>query len=161
MAHISFKNTDEYIRKLQKLADKSTHIVKEALYEGAGFMADKIRQQITELPNEEYRYAYKYKPLYGITKEQKEGLLNGLGISKMEDKMGAYNVSISFDGYNATKTKKYPNGQPNLLIARSIESGTSFRQKHPFVRIAVSENKKEVLRIMQKVIDDEVNKIIK
>ena len=44
------------------------------------------------------------------------------------------NTKIGFDGYNDVKTKKYPNGQPNMMIARSINAGTSFRRPYPFVQ---------------------------
>lgn len=87
--------------------------------------------------------------------------MDGLGISQMETSEGTVNVKISFDGYNAMKTKKYPKGQPNILIARAIESGTSFRQKYPFVRKAVNASRKKAQETMQKVIDDEASKITK
>jgi hypothetical protein len=50
-------------------------------------------------------------------------------------------VKLGFAGYNSTITDKYPNGQPNSMIARSLQSGTSFRARIPFVDNAVSAKK--------------------
>ena len=35
------------------------------------------------------------------------------------------------------KTNKYPGGQPNSVIARSVVAGTTFRQKNDFVGRAI------------------------
>ena len=75
----------------------------------------------------------------------------------MENDNGYINTKIGFDGYNATKTKKYPNGQPNALIARSIESGTSKHQKTPFVRPAISKAKAKAEAAMAASVDKDIN----
>ena len=80
--------------------------------------------------------------LDGVTKEQAQGLKGGLGVAVMEYKGKAWNTKIGFDGYNSVKTEKYPNGQPNALIARSVESGSLVRNKTPFIAPAVEKIKK-------------------
>ena len=55
-------------------------------------------------------------------------------------------------------TKQYPKGLPNQLLARAIESGSSVRQKKPFVRPAVTATKKQAIAEMEKIIDEEVEK---
>ena len=96
----------------------------------------------------------------GVTAVQKEGLRKGLGITPLEDDMGFYNVKIGFDGYNRTRTKEYPEGQPNQLVARGVESGTSWKQKHPFIRPAVTRSRARVERKMQEILDYEMKKIM-
>lgn len=97
-----------------------------------------------------------------IAKSQREDLANSLGITPIEkDADGFWNAKIGFDGYGSITTNKYPNGLPNQLVARSIESGSSVRQKHPFVAPAVRTKRKAARAAMEKVVTDEINKIMK
>lgn len=57
--------------------------------------------------------------------KQKKGLKDSFGIAKMQDDRGFKNVLIGFDGYNDVKTKSHPEGQPNVMVARMFNSGTS------------------------------------
>ena len=97
----------------------------------------------------------------GVTAVQKAGLLDGFGISKLQDDSGYLNVKLGFDGYNRTRTEKYPQGQPNQLVARGVESGTSWKQKKPFIRPAVTRSRKPAETEMKRVIDEEIEKIAK
>ena len=94
-----------------------------------------------------------------MTAAQKQGLLDGLGIASMQEDAGFYNVKIGFDGYNRTRTEKYPQGQPNQLVARGVESGTSWKQKRPFVRPAVTRARKRAEQAMAETLDKEIQKI--
>lgn len=78
----------------------------------------------------------------------------------MQNDKGYLNVKIGFDGYNRTKTEKYPKGQPNQLVARGVESGTSWKQKKPFIRPAVNRTKKKAEQMMAEILDKEINKIM-
>lgn len=154
------KGFDEYLVQLSKLSDQSLEICKKAVYEGAGIVADAVREGVQSIPiNNGYGTAE--KPLDGITAKQKAGLLEGLGISPMEEENGYVNVKIGFDEYNSLKTKKYPKGQPNALIMRAVESGTSFRVKNPVVSKATRSAKQKAEEAMQKSIDISIKKIIK
>ena len=97
----------------------------------------------------------------GVTAPQKAGLIDGMGISPMQDDGGYLNVKIGFDGYNATKTEKYPQGQPNQLVARGVESGTSWKQKKPFIRPAINASKSRAEAEMARILDQEIEKITK
>ena len=89
-------------------------------------------------------------------------LLGTLGITSMDkDAEGMYNVKIGFDGYNGIKTKRWPNGQPNQMVARAIESGTTWMRKNRFVSKAVSKTKKQALAAMQRRAETEIKKIMK
>ena len=61
----------------------------------------------------------------------------------MQNDQGYVNVKLGFDGYNSVKTKKYPNGQPNALIASVTESGSPYREKTGFIRKSVNTSKKD------------------
>ena len=158
MAVITFKGLDKYERQLSRLSKNAEKIAGAAIYEGAGIIADEVRKSIESLPIVS-GYGTPSKPLPGgVTKSQKQGLLDGLGISQMVNTSGYLNVKIGFDGYNSTKTKSYPRGQPNQLVARGVESGTSWKQKKPFVRPALTRAKPKAEQLMAETLDKEINK---
>lgn len=159
MAKITFPGLTDYELMLSRLEKGSEDIIGRAVYEGAAIVADAIKENIRSLPVVT-GYGTPSSPLPGgVTKAQKDGLLSGMGISKMQDDNGYLNVKVGFDGYNATKTEKYPAGQPNQLVARGVESGTSWKQKKPFVRPAVTRSKKAAEQKMAEIIDEEIKKI--
>lgn len=161
MAKFKFEGVDEYVSKLVSLSKVSEGVIKRAVYEGAGIVGDAFLDAIQALPETGEGYPKRgYFPtqmVRGVTAEQKQGLLDGFGYAKMENDNGYINTKIGFDGYNATKTAKYPNGQPNALIARSIESGTSKHQKTPFVRPAISKSKAKAEAAMAASVDKDIN----
>ena len=159
MAKITFPGLADYELMLSKLEDGSEEIIGKAVYAGAGIVADAIKSSIQSLPIVR-GYGTDSNPLPGgVTSAQKAGLIDGLGISRMQDDAGYLNVKIGFDGYNNTRTEKYPQGQPNQLVARGVESGTSWKQKKPFVRPAVTKSRKQAENTMAKIIDEEIEKL--
>lgn len=161
MAFIRFDGIDDYISQLQKLNTNTNEIIGKAIYAGAGIMADAIKQNIRALPVVT-GYGTTEKPLPGgVTAVQKAGLLDGFGISKLQDDGGYLNVKLGFDGYNRTRTEMYPQGQPNQLVARGVESGTSWKQKKPFIRPATTRSRKAAETEMKRVLDEEIEKIAK
>jgi len=162
MARIAFKAGEEYALKLSKLATGSEEIAKSALHEAARVVANKIRSILEAMPEESFRHLAPGEKFDGLPARQKEDLLDGYGVTEIKlSQDGYWNVKIGFDGYGSIPTKAYPEGIPNQLIARALESGSSVRQKHPFVRPAVAATRKEAQEAMQKVIDEETEKIMK
>ena len=158
MAYITFKNMEEYEMKVSKLAKKSKGLCKVAVYDGAGFMADAIKKAVEGLPIEESKngmppYAQPGTKLKGVSEKQKRDLIDSLGIAKMDETVGYIQTKIGWDGYGSVKTKKWPKGVPNVLLMRSIESGTSFRVKNPIVRKTVNTNKQATIAKMSKAIN--------
>ena len=94
-----------------------------------------------------------------LTSRAKKGLIKSFGVTPMsQDGDGIYNVKLGFDGYNDVKTKKWPKGQPNQLIARACESGSSAMIKQPFFREAVQKTKKKAESRMAEVLDEKIKK---
>lgn len=151
------KDIDNYIDKLSNLEFTAPNAIGKAVYEGANIVADAIKANIKEMPVDDTRHAEK---LNGIRSVQKEGLLYSFGIARLKDDNGFYNVKVGFDGYNKLKTKKYPQGQPNAMIARTFESGNSFTKKQPFIAPAVRATKDIAEAKMAQVIDEETSKIM-
>lgn len=158
MATFQFGGIDTYITQLNKLqAATKEGVIGKTVYAGAAVMADAVRATIQALPEGKESEA-----VFGvITPAQKRGLLEGFGISRIEDDDGFVNVKLGFDGYNSVKTRKYPNGQPNALIARAVNSGTSFRKKTKFVDKAVNSARKSAETAMDAACSREIEKIMK
>lgn len=152
------KGLDSYISYLQKIGAVTDEAIGEAVYEMAKVVADSVRSGIQALPtvsNQANIATYK-KGYSRLSDEEKKGLLDGFGVSPMQDDGGYINVKLGFDGYNSVKTKKYPQGQPNALIARVTESGSSYREKTPFIRPAVNASKKQAEQAGQMKIDEKI-----
>jgi hypothetical protein len=138
------KGLDKYIAYLQSLEAATDEVIGKAVYEMAKVVADNVKANMMALPavsNEANIATYK-KGYSRLSEPEKEGLIEGFGISPMRNDQGYVNVKLGFDGYNSVKTKKYPNGQPNVLIARVTESGSPYREKTGFIRKAVNASKK-------------------
>lgn len=161
MARFEFRGIEKYINKLDtfRLVTKDS-IIARTTYAGAAVVADAVRKSIEALPVGSGK-ADDGGLVDTVTTAQKRGLLDGFGISPMRDDNGFINVKLGFDGYNATRTKKYPRGQPNVLIARSVNSGTTFRKKTKFVDKAVNSAKKAAEAAMDAACSREIEKIMK
>lgn len=156
------KGISQYLSNLDNLHNATPAIIGKAIFDGAGVMADAVRAEVLALPTDN-RIIDKDSgdKLKGIAFIQKKGLIDGLGISKAQTDGDYRNVKIGFDGYNDMKTKTYPNGQPNQLIANSVEHGTYFRQKNPFVSRAIRRFREKSEMAMAKKVDEEVAKLFK
>lgn len=162
MAKMTFKAGDEYAIKLSRLATDSGEIAKKAIYAGAEVVADKIKENVKSLPEDKFRYLRGEEKFKGVSPQQKKDLLDSFGITPIDqDRGGDWNTKLGFDGYGGGKTKKYPKGLPNQLLARAVESGSVVRIKTPFVRTAVNATKKESQTVMAAVVDEEIEKIMK
>lgn len=156
MARISFTGLDKYLEQLNKIGNASTAICKMALYDGAAVVGNAIRAEVEALPTTD-----RNGDPQQILEYEKEGLLEGLGVAKMKSKNGVIYTRIDFDGYNRLKSKKYPSGHPNSMVARAINSGTSKRPKNPFMLRAVRKAREKANAAMAAKIDDVLYKFMK
>lgn len=159
MAKFQFNGLKEYAEYLQRIGMNSKEICGDAVYTMANIVTDEIRKKLDALPTvteADALAAYRKKEKTGLTSAQKKGLQASLGISKIENDNGYWNVKVGFDGYNKVKTQKYPNGQPNAMIARATESGSSVREKAPFVRPAVNASQKRAIEAAKIKVDQRI-----
>lgn len=150
----------EYTKQLTQLHDLSRETIGVTVYEGTRIVKDAILSEIQALPVAQ-KYAKNGEKLNTITSVQKKGLLDGFGVARMRDDSGYYNTKIGFEGYNGQKTSKWPQGVPNSVIARSLVTGTSFRQKNDFIGRAVRRTKAQAEEAMKKKLETEISKIMK
>lgn len=163
MAKMTVTGLDAFEAKMNRLANGGTvGAAKMAVYDGAAVVTDKIRDNLENLPTVrevDALAAYRKGMFVGITDRQKSGLLNSLGDAPMQVTFADINTRIGFDGYNEVETKRWPYGQPNNMIARSIESGTSFMQKHPFLRPAVNSSRSQAQKKMQETFEKRIEEL--
>lgn len=156
MAKITLYGFDAYAKKLENLEREIAAIEGEAIYLAAGIVADEVKASIDEI-HSDGTSDYEKRTLA----VQKEGLKESFGIAPMREDSGYKNVRLGFDGYNKIKTKKYPKGQPNIMIARSINSGTSWKEKQPFFDKAVRRIKAKAEATMKTTIESNMEKIMR
>lgn len=152
---------DKYISQLTDLEYEGGHIIGMAVYEGAKIVTDAIRAGIGSIPSQTSIGSGEDKMIRGITTLQREGLYDGLGIARMQKTGSFWNVKVGMDGWNKIHTFRYSGGQPNAMIARSVESGTYFRQKTPFIAPAVNKTRGAAEQKMAEIYDREVAKRFK
>ena len=149
-------NLEEYNRKIYELGAKATEHIENAVKKGADPVADEIRARLNAVPVDD-SYHKPGQMRAGPRSIQKGALQATLGVSPIRNDNGFINVKVGFDGYNHVRTDAWPSGQPNAMIARSIESGTSFMAANPFIGSAVRATKKAASDAMQKEIENLVN----
>lgn len=145
MPSIKVDGLDDVFAMLKSIGGDIESVQKQAVYAGMAVIRDEVVRQIEALP-EQRGYLPKDKlPRDVITPREKEQLLKHIGIAQMDNKDGTVSTQISFDGYTNIVTKKYKKGLPAILVARSINSGSSVRSKHPFMRNARAASKAKAL----------------
>ena len=169
---VQWEGADELLRKMDKLPEKAEKIAAEALYEGAGVMADAVSREIRGISTEKFQYAKGGRKRLP-SPEEKQILMNAKhGVSKFRKTGTSIQTSVGFQksGYakitwNHARTNirtKYKMGmmvhasqgsgdsmKPVPLIANAINHGTSFMKAQPFLRKAFSQNKGAALAAIE------------
>lgn len=150
---------------LARLADENSGygavvVMKAACYVGAEALANAIKAEVDKLPEDS---GYKLNGIKRnvIDEHDKQMLQRRLGVSKIESTGDRASVAVGFNGYNDRPTEKYPRGVPIPLIARSIESGSSVREKNPFIRRAFNAAKSKAQQAAINAGQDKLNELIK
>ena len=134
---IQWEGADELLRKMDKLPEKAAEIAAEALYEGAGVMADAVSQAVHGIATEDFRYAAGGRKR--MPSPEEKAILEGAkhGVARFRNDGTRIQTSIGFDnaGYADLNGKR----KPIPLIANSINHGTSFMKKQPFLRKAMAQ----------------------
>lgn len=154
MPKIQINGIEELGVVMSRMAEDVEKALKAGIYDGAHEVFKEVEKQIRALPESDKKSMHR-----DITAEQKQGLLDGLYGSKMQVKDGSVHVYISFDGYNNVKTDKYPHGQPNIMIARSIESGGSYMNKRIFMTKAAMASRQKAVDALQRTFNKEISKL--
>ena len=162
MARITFDNQSKFyeqLKQMEALAQKD-EFLERAVAKGADPVADEIRKRLGALPSEKFRRLRGGDSFHVLSDSAKADLLAGFGLAPIQrDKTGFVNTKAGFEGYGSHPTATYPYGVPNQLIARAVESGSSVRDKMPFVRPAVKAAQKDAVKAMEDSVDEDMKKI--
>ena len=168
---LEWSGADELLRKMDKLPEKAAKIAAEALYEGADVMADAVSRAVQGIATEEFHYAAGGETRMPSPEEKAIVMNQRRGVSKFRNNgtVVSTKVGISSDGYSkitwnhaksGTRTKykvgyggkvkqsqvqegksSGTSAKPVAVIINSIEHGTSFMKKQPFMRKAIQQTK--------------------
>lgn len=161
MAKVTFTGIDGTMARLNALElSLRDQVIGKMVYDGADIVADAVREEIRRLPTSQHNG----KPWFGRpghlargpSEEQKKGLLDSLGVSPMRGDDGFLNVSIGFDGYNHVMSKRWPKGEPNQMVARSVARGTSFMEANPFFKASVQKSSRSAKSAMKKTAEKQL-----
>lgn len=143
-------------------------VIGRSIHPGAKIMANAIKQSINGIQVDDSKGSHHYKDKdgnthnrfrTGPTSEQKKALIESFGIATIKRTRYGWNVKAGWDGYNGIYTKKYPKGQPNAMIARAVNVGTTFMRPQPFLDRAVKGAEAATLQAIADQFDIELDKI--
>lgn len=154
---IEVSGLDELQKKFDELGAKALGIAARGVYDGAGIVADKVSQAVNGIATEPFRYAAggkKRKP-----SPEEKALLAGAkhGIAKFKNTGTGVQTSVGYQnaGYGTLNgvTKPIP------LIANSINHGTSFMERQPFLKKAFSQSNGAAAAKIESTILEEIEKL--
>lgn len=159
---MTIKGLDDFGAKIQALGDHADGMCKACVWEGAKIVADQIKSNLQGLPVDSWRPKnVTLEPYNVLTATNKADLTKGLGIDDIELTGNGAETVVGFAGYGSAPSAKYPNGLPNAMLARAIESGSSARRARPFVRPAVNSSKSSAQAAMARKGDEFMKNLTK
>lgn len=147
MPTVEFAGIEKYTRQLEALGRGAEAACNLALYDGAQILADAVQAEIDTIPDMDPR--------------DRQGLHDGLGIARFWAEKGSVLTKIGWEGYNSWRTRRWPNGKPNALIARAQIRGTSWIRPNRFTARAARKANAACVEAMRKRLDAEIAKTIK
>lgn len=149
---------EELSRKLTALGDKAEQVAAQALYDGAGVMADAYAQAVNEIQAQPFRYAFNGRLRYPSF-EEKEALQGKTGVAKFDKNGTEVNTAIGITnaGYANIAGKQVAVRK----IANAINSGTSFLAKQPVFRRAARQTAEAASAAIASKADQLINEITK
>lgn len=147
--------TDELVTMLSNLSNQSLNIAASALYEGAGVVADAYSKAVDQIRTAKRRHEEPGGRL--PTPEEKESL-RATGIARFSKDADGVDTMVGVaEGYTTVRGRK----KAIKLLARSINSGTSFMKKQPVFRRASNTSRKAAQDAMVAKADELINQIVK
>ena len=148
----------EVSEMLTKMEENAPKVAAGSLYVGAGIMADELKKSAETIKTAQFHYVKEGTRL--PSPEEKEIVMQAaVGIAKFDKNGTDVDTSVGFRnaGYATLAGKK----KPIPVIVNSINSGTSFMQKQPFVRKAASTGGKQAMEAMKAEIEKAFDEMTK
>lgn len=161
MPTFKVEGMDDFIDLCIKTDRTLTSVIGKSIYPAGKHMGNAIKKSILDIEVDDGSHHTPHQLKKGPSSKQYKGLIESFGIAKMHAGNNGYNVKCGFDGYNEIKTKKYPKGQPNAMIARSVNKGTSFMVAQPFMDNTVSRETVKTIEIIRENFEKQMERIWK
>lgn len=155
---IEVMGLDELSELFQKASKEAEHIAAEALYEGAGIMADAVTRNVKSIKTEKFRYVTGGEQRYA-SPEEKAIVENARhGVAKFRKNGVDIQTSVGYQnaGYANLKGKTVPVAK----IANTINHGNSFMKRQPFLRKSFSQNQGAAQAAIENGIQERVEKLL-
>ena len=153
-----FKGLKEYVEKLGRLSNpfNAEACIDVAVDKGSEVVADYTVQELKNLPTDDRPGRVDQRT--GLRTIQKNFLIEEFGVSPLENKNGFINRKTGVD--RGVLTYKDGSGYtPAIVLARSLEAGTSFMQKNPVFSRASRKARKPCLEAMEKSLNESIEAI--
>jgi len=154
---MSTNGTEELMTMLNKLGDQAQGIAAQALYEGAGVVADAYAAAAGSIVTTSRR---RHNEPGGRlpTKEEKAMLVNSIGVARFNKDMDSVDTLVgAAEGYGILRGKR----KAFKLLARSINSGTKFMKRQPVFRRASTQSRAAAQAKMIAKADELIGQIAK
>ena len=198
------------IELLKQMGDKAEFVAAQALYDGAGIVADAVTAEAKTIKTAPFHYAAVEGTKRLPSPEEKEIVIaqGAMGVSKFRKTIDSVDTSVGYNGagyaavnwnhmsskartnyknatfkgrdINASSTLKWireqggsarhgiskdigkgaQNMKPIGVIANSINSGTSFMDKQPFVRKAFTKSREKAAKAIVERVTSLFDKIV-
>lgn len=145
MAKIEFPGMEAYTKQLEKIGREAPRLCGKALYDGAKVLAEAVQAEIRGLDK--------------LDPRDRQGLKEGLGIAHFWEENGNTVTKIGWTGYNSWRTKRWPLGKPNAMIARAQIRGTSWIRPNRFTARAARKARQSCIEAMRKRFDNELEEL--
>lgn len=160
MSKIEVTGMEEYLSLLDLTDRKLARTCGRSIYVGARIAAQECKHRLENLVTDDRYFTRFTERRNGPTKRQKEALIESMGIASMRHRGGVFDVKLGFDGYNDVKSTVSKKGfQPNALIARSVNKGTSFMKPQPFMDQTIAVKKSEIEKAIAEQFFKELEKL--
>ena len=141
---------------LEGLAEKAPKAAAYGLYEGAGEMQREMESQAKRIKTAPFKYAGPGEQRMPSPEEKAAVERGAIGVAKFDKSDDGCDTSVGFSktGYAMIAGRRVP----IPMIAASINSGTSFMQRQPFIRKARNAGGKKAAEVMKRNITDYLEK---
>ena len=143
-----FKGLKEYVEKLERLSNpfNAEACIDVAVDKGSEVVADYTVQELKNMPTDDRPGRVDQRT--GLRTIQKNFLIEEFGVSPLENKNRGVLTYKDGSGYT-----------PAIVLARSLEAGTSFMQKNPVFSRASRKARKPCLEAMEKSLNESIEAI--
>lgn len=158
-----FKGLKEYVKKIENLSNSfnAEVCIENALNRGSEEVAKVTKAELEGLPTDNRGWTTPGDKRKGIRSIEKKFLINEFGVTPLEWKQKINYVDRK-TGVDKGRLD-YPNSDSYVyavVLARSLERGTSFMDKNPVFSRGSRKGRKPCLEAMQKSLNEDIERLM-